>query len=112
MKFIFILILAFSSVYAEEEPFRELVRDTGMENTVIVISLHLYDDYKALNKEHVELHEDHAKVDGWSDCKLQPEQNVAFCDIYVMRPTYAYSDPQMCTLGHEIWHGIADRFHR
>ncbi len=108
MKFILILILAFSSVYAEEEK----IMDTGIENTVIVMSLHLYDDYDALNKEHVKLHGDHMKVDGWSDCELQPEQNVSFCDIYVLRPTYAYSDHQMCILGHEVWHGVSDRFHR
>ena len=107
MKFIFILILAFSSVYAEEE----LVRDTGMENTVVVLSLHLYDDHEALSKEHSEIHKDKTEVYGWSDCELQPEQNVAFCDVYVLRPTYVYSDPAICTLGHEVWHGVAGRFH-
>ena len=43
----------------------EEVIDTGMENTTITVTLHLYDDYDALNEEHVELHGDHDWVLGW-----------------------------------------------
>ena len=96
---------------AEPEIKLEKVRDTGIENTIIVISLHLYDDYDALNRDHAELHEDHTKVEGWSNCELQPEQNVAFCDVYILRPEYV-DDNAMDTLGHEVWHGVAGDFHR
>ena len=118
MKFILtlLLILVFGGIvpeasHSELEEYMEKVRDTGMESTVIVVSLHLYDDHEALNKEHVEIHGDDTEVAGWSDCEHQPEQNVAFCDIYVLRPEYVYGDG-MDTIGHEFWHGVAGDFHR
>lgn len=91
---------------------RELVLDTGMENTVVVSVLHLYDDYAELNLDYQTLSDQkEEEVWGWSDCEWQPEQNYAACDIYTIRPTYVHAEMAFDTLGHEVWHGVAGDFH-
>jgi hypothetical protein len=89
------------------------VIDTGMENTVVVSVLHLYDDYKELNVDYL-THadtDDSDEVWGWSDCEWQPDQNYAACDIYTVRPTYVHAEMAFDTLGHEVWHGATGDFH-
>lgn len=91
---------------------RELVLDTGMENTVVVSVLHLYDDYAELNLDYQTFSDQkEEEVWGWSDCEWQPEQNYAACDIYTIRPTYVHAEMAFDTLGHEVWHGVAGDFH-
>ena len=90
----------------------EKVIDTGMEITVVISTFHLYNDPDVLNKEHVKLHEDHERVRAWSRCKWDEDNNVSFCDIYVLRPKFVYTDKALEALGHEMWHGVAGSFHR
>ncbi len=87
------------------------VYDTGMENTIVVLSLHLYDDYEELNLDYqTYVYDPVDEVWGWSDCEWQQEQNAAFCDIYTVRPEFVRGDA-MDTLGHEVWHAVAGDFH-
>lgn len=91
------------------------VKDTGMENTVVVASFHFFDTYEDLNFEYntlwLEDGEEEQELWGWSNCEWQPEANVAFCDIYTIRPEFVHSDMAMDTIGHEIWHGVTGDFH-
>ena len=114
-RIIFLLLLA-GCVSVSNEPYtsydKESVKDTGMEITVVVATFHLYDDSDVLNMEHVRLNYDHERIRAWSKCRWDEKNNVSFCDIYVLRPEFVYTDKALEALGHEMWHGVAGRFHR
>jgi len=87
------------------EPEGELIVPTH-EVTVVVVSVHWQDSPIMLQV----LFDDPLLV-GYSECEVQEEQNLALCDLYVVRPTHVYGDQFMDTLGHELLHGLFGTFH-
>lgn len=105
----------FASTVIEGADTTEEVIDTGMENTIVVVSFHLYETYAELNFDYntvfKEPDEPEQELWGFSNCEWQPEANAAFCDIYTIRPQFVHSDMAIDTIGHEVWHGVAGPFH-
>lgn len=50
-------------------------------------------------------------VAAWSECETIVEQNIAWCEIWMVIPTNVLGDPHMDGLGHETLHGLIGDFH-
>lgn len=46
-----------------------------------------------------------------SSCEHYEDLNMAFCEIWVVRPARVLGDAQMDSLGHEVLHGLMGDFH-
>jgi hypothetical protein len=42
---------------------------------------------------------------GYSYCERKEDMNIAYCDVYQVRPTVVDGDHTL-TLGHEVFHGV------
>jgi hypothetical protein len=75
--------------------------------------MHWYSDREELNADFITLAapNDFDQVWGWSNCVWQEEDDAAFCDVYAMQPTFVYSDMDIDTIGHEVFHAACRDFH-
>jgi hypothetical protein len=46
-----------------------------------------------------------------SECEIHPDQNIGWCEIWVVMPTKVLGDPNMDAIGHEVAHGLFGDFH-
>lgn len=76
----------------------------------IVLIMRWYDDQKELNKDYHELTGYTDEVEGWSDCEVQPEEDIAICDVYSLIPELVDDDATV-TIGHEAFHGACGEYH-
>ena len=49
--------------------------------------------------------------EAWSECEIQEDFNIGWCDIWVPMPVKVLGDPYMDALGHEVLHGLIGDFH-
>jgi len=73
--------------------------------TNVLITMHLYDTKAELQSD---LEVDGVK--GYSECEINEEENIAYCDIYSVRPTHI-DDDATTTVGHEVLHGVFGLYH-
>jgi len=50
-------------------------------------------------------------VASYSICETIVEENIAWCEIWIVQPTKVLGDPYMDGIGHEVAHGIWGDFH-
>ena len=44
-------------------------------------------------------------------CEVHPEQNIGWCELWLVKPQTVIGDPFMDSLGHEAAHGFFGDFH-
>ena len=96
--------------------------------TNILSIVRWYDDYETLNDEYHEYmqewytqedldemgYDPENEIWGWSNCEWQPENDIAFCDVYTVLPTVMIEgemSAEFDTFGHEVFHGACGDFH-
>jgi hypothetical protein len=79
----------------------------------ITTQIHWYGTNEEMFADYILLADpaDHEEIWGWSDCAWDRENNSAWCDIYVVKPTFVHADMNIDTLGHELLHGACGGFH-
>jgi hypothetical protein len=93
MKCLWLLLFVASVALAEDIVFE-------YEITNVVSTLYLFDT-RAEMEEYLEV----SGISGYSECFRNEEHNIAYCDIYSVRPTEVDDDPTT-TVGHEVLHGV------
>lgn len=73
--------------------------------TNVLVTLHTFSSYHELKTFARKNHGITDPVDGYSDCLIDKENNIAWCDIYVMEPKIV-DGWNIWTIGHELFHGI------
>ena len=107
-KLLILLIFFANTAFAED-----IVYDEGIIENVLV-TLHIMKDKEALNKALCDLYKEAGEddeelcepVDGFSSCFGNVLKNIAWCDVYILKPTKV-DDNNILTFGHEVWHGVA-----
>lgn len=46
-----------------------------------------------------------------SECEIHPEQDIGWCEVWLVKPRTVIGDPFMDSLGHEALHGFFGDFH-
>jgi len=46
-----------------------------------------------------------------SECEVHPDQDIGWCELWLVIPKYVIGDPYMDSLGHEAGHGFFGDFH-
>lgn len=71
----------------------------------VVITFYMYETFEDLREEM-----DWDNLLGMSDCEWKEDANIAYCDIFVVRPKFV-DDEEACTIGHEVMHAIYGLYH-
>lgn len=69
------------------------------EITNVVSTFVFYETYEEMWEDFGE------EIEGWSECFRDLENNIAYCTIWSVRPTFV-DDEHTLTIGHEVEHGI------
>lgn len=106
-----ILLKIFVGTIALGEP---LVPDGEITN--VLTTLHIFSSYEEMRKDIARNFPSDKtgpveELEGMSDCWRNEEQNIAYCDIWMVRPSEV-DDEHTLTLGHEVLHGVYGNFHK
>jgi hypothetical protein len=79
----------------------------------VTLIMHYYDTNEEMYADYVALADpaEHEEIWGWSACEFQPQDDAAWCDIFVVKPTHVHADMNIDTLGHEVTHATCGGFH-
>lgn len=75
------------------------------EVTNVMVTAYVFDTAEELSADVGE------KVASYSVCETLVEENVAWCEVWIVQPTNVLGDPAMDGIGHEVGHGIWGDFH-
>ena len=90
----------------------ELVRPDGVIDN-IVVTMHTFQTYGEMREALAVVYpkQDWSDIEGASDCFRNVEQNIAYCDVYIVEPREVDGEHTL-TLGHEVLHGrYGPRYH-
>jgi len=112
MRKLLILICALSTVAANAEP---VECPDGETITSVLTVFKFFNNVSELQRyltEHSETGQDFSDTEAYSFCWRDKENNVAYCDVFVAKPTMV-DGPHTMSVGHEVMHGVCgDRYHK
>jgi len=97
-KWLCLLLLALPA-YGDET----VIPEFEIENVLITV-------FWFENAWELQEHFSESLLEGMSECEIKEDKNIAYCDLYLIRPKFV-DDDATTGVGHELLHGLFGSYH-
>ncbi len=102
-KILFCLLVLALTKFSHSGELEEVSPEFEIENVLVTI-------FWFKNTEELQEYFSEERLVGYSECETKPEKNIAYCDLYLIRPK-TVDDDSTTGVGHELLHGLFGSYH-
>ncbi len=103
MKILSCLLILVLAQFAYSDELEKVLPEFEIENVLTTV-------FWFESAEELQEYFDEERLTGYSECEHKPEKNIAYCDLYLVRPKFVDDDATTGT-GHEQLHGFFGSYH-